>query len=222
MAKKNTMPLLFEQEYWKKNYSDPLPMDCIGNARQHAAYMQFFFGLDLIDINSVIDFGVGLAFLFREVIKKFMPEHAVAIDPSVYALTRAKRRLLPPVSSMKLDVHNIDLCAWAKGMGKRGPVFDLGLCTSVLQYLNEEELHLVLPVMARKVRYLYLTVPTDKEMNRMKKEVDFFDSYALARSREFYLNILHPHFTVIGRRLLESKAHFSERDTFCSELLFRF
>ncbi|HAZ14792.1 MAG: hypothetical protein A2X86_22285 [Bdellovibrionales bacterium GWA2_49_15] len=222
MGKKNKAHQRFDQEYWRKNYSDPLPMDCIGNAREHASYLKYFFAVDSIDINSVIDFGVGLGFLFREVIKKFMPEQAVAIDPSAYALAKAKRRLAPPVASMKMEVHNIDLSTWALSMAKRAPTFDLGLCTSVFQYLTEKELRFLIPVMARKVRYLYLTIPTDIEIKRMKKEVDFFDPYSLARSREFYLKLLRPHFTVVGRRILESKVHFSERDTFCSELLYRF
>ncbi|MBI2522316.1 MAG: class I SAM-dependent methyltransferase [Bdellovibrio sp.] len=217
-----TSPLHFEKEYWETNYSDPFSMDCIGNAREHAAYLKYFFALDLISINSVIDFGVGLGYLFREILRKFMPERAFAIDPSIYALERAKSRLIPIVSTMKIEVHNIDLSTWAKDMSKRGAVFDLGLCTSVFQYLSEEDLRFIIPVMARKVRYLYLTVPTDKEIKRMKNEVDFVDPYSLARSREFYLKLLRPHFTVVGRRILESKVHFSDRDTLCSELLFRF
>ncbi len=88
-------------------------------------------------------------------------------------------------------------------------------------YLSEEELNDVLPVMARMVKYLYLSVPTDYELERQVSDLEFKDEYAIRRSKEFYRQILAPHFTLIGNRILESKVHFNEDNTFFTDYLFR-
>ncbi|MGZ3787778.1 MAG: hypothetical protein ACXVLQ_04605 [Bacteriovorax sp.] len=212
----------FSKEYWEVNYAEPEEMDNIVNAREHAAYMQAIFALEGVDISSVIDLGFGLGVLFEEVMKTFVPYRAHGIEPSKHAFDVVSQKNIKPAESTKLVLENIDLVTWATNGMKRERVFDLGLCTSVLQYLNDEEIKVVMPVLAKRVRYLYLSVPTDLELKRQIEEVEFHDKYAIHRSREKYLKFIHPHFTIISSRLLESKVHFDEESTSFTDLLFRF
>jgi len=212
----------FEKEYWHKNYSEPEEMDGIANKKEHAQYLKYLMAVDYIDISTIIDFGVGLGFLFQEILKTFKPHHAVAIDPSVFALKKAEKRVRRPVLTTKLEFYNMDLLSWSLGQNKGHPVFDLGLCTSVFQYLSEKEIDLILPVLAKKVKFLYFTVPTNIEIRRMKDEIKFVDPYSYSRTQAFYKKKLGKYFTFVGRRLLESKFHFNQDNTFFSEQLFRF
>jgi hypothetical protein len=76
--------------------------------------------------------------------------------------------------------------------------------------------------MAQKVKYLYLTVPTDKELNAQIEDLEFHDTYAIRRSRSAYQRLLKKHFTFISSRILESKVHFDESTTSFTDLLYRF
>lgn len=212
----------FAKEYWDKNYSEPEEMDGLANAKEHAQYLEAFFKLDQVDISSVIDFGFGLGYLFEEVIKAFMPYKAKGIEPSSHAFSTFKKRYESPADSMKFSLQKIDLVSWCAKRTQKSKYFDLGVCTSVFQYLSAEEIDFVLPVLSRQVKYLYFSVPTDVELDRQIFELDFFDEYALRRSKEFYLEKLSPHFTVIGTRILESKHHFDEESTSFTDYLFRF
>ncbi len=212
----------FEDEYWTINYAEPEEMDNIMNAREHAAYMKGIFDLERVDISSVIDLGFGLGVLFEQVLQTFMPYRAHGIEPSDYAFKHVSKRGIAPVESTKLVLENTDLLSWCQKEMKRERIFDLGICTSVLQYLSDEELKIVMPVLARRIRYLYLSVPTDLELKRQIEDVEFHDKYAIHRSREKYLKFIHPHFTIISSRLLESKIHFDEDTTSFTDLLFRF
>ena len=73
--------------------------------------------------------------------------------------------------------------------------FDLGICTSIFQYLTDKDLKEIIPILSERIRYLYLTVPTDIELGRQISELDFKDEYAIHRSREKYQRLLKPHFT---------------------------
>lgn len=210
----------FGQEYWEANYSEPEEMDGIGNAKEHAAYLKNVFDLDYIDISSVIDFGFGLGHFFEEVLKVFIPYKVYGLEPSLYPYQEVLKRGIAPVESTKLKLENIDLYSWCnKKSIKR---FDLGICTSVFQYLSEEEIEFVLPIMAERVKYLYFTVPTDKELDSQIEVMKFKDEYAIRRSRTKYQKLLRKHFTFISSRVLESKVHFDETNTFFTDLLFRF
>jgi hypothetical protein len=212
----------FEEEYWTVNYADLDEMDNIVNAREHAAYMKSIFALESVDISSVIDFGFGLGILFEEVMKAFVPYRAHGIEPSKHAFDLVAKKDISPAESTKLALENIDLVTWAEKEMKRERIFDLGICTSVLQYLSDEEIKKVMPILARRVRYLYLSVPTDLELKRQIEEVEFHDQYAIHRSREKYLKFIHPYFSIISSRLLESKIHFDEDSSHFTDLLFRF
>lgn len=212
----------FDQNYWRENYAEAESMDGVANAAHHAASLKHLFALELVDISSVIDFGFGLGHLFEEMLKAFIPYRAMGLEPSAYAFDVVKQRGIAPVESTKLVLKKMDLVTWAREQKESSRFWDLGLCTSVFQYLDEEELKLVVPIMAQKVKYLYFSVPTDKELKQQRTELEFNDRYAYRRSRQFYLKLLRPHFTIVSSRLLESKVHFTTEDSFFTDYLFRF
>ncbi len=213
----------FEESYWQQNYDEPKEMDGIVNATQHAKYCKAIFDVEFVDISSIIDFGFGLGYLFEKMIHEFYPYRAMGLEPSSFAYKKAKKeRNLRPVESAKLTLKNWSLSQWAeKYREKEIKRFDLGVCTSVFQYLSDEEIELVLPLMARQVKYLYFSVPTDRELKRQVTELEFEDRYAIKRSKSFYRKALKPHFTIIGNRLLESRVHFNEDNSFFTDYLFR-
>lgn len=196
-------------------------MDCIGNASEHAKYIKAFFELEKVDVSSVADFGFGYGYLFQKVMKAFLPYKALGVEPSKTAFDRAKKRKLSPVESTNLRLLNIDLVQWCEQ--KDGPKnsFDLGICTSVFQYLDEKTLAFVVESLSRRIKYLYLTVPTDKELDRQIEELEFDDKYALRRSRQFYKKVIGAGFTNISSRIWESKAKFDEETTLFTDLLYR-
>jgi len=211
----------FERSYWQENYSEPAEMDGIVNCAQHAHYLKSFFAVDYVDINTMIDFGFGLGFMFEEILKAFNPYRAWGIEPSRPAFDEVLKRGISPNESTKLTLKPWDLVSWSRQVKKSAKWFDLGVCTSVFQYLSEEQLNEVLPVMAKSVKYLYFSVPTDFELKRQVSDLEFNDQYAIARSKEFYQKLLFPHFTIISSRVLESKFHFDEDNTFFTDYLFR-
>jgi hypothetical protein len=223
--KKNRLDKLgangFNKNYWDLNYDEPKEMDGIGNAMEHGLYLKYLFALDLIDISTVIDFGFGLGTLFKEILSTFLPHKGVGIEPSPYAFKQVTKEYLIPVESTKLVLKNTDLLTWCKDNDQKKEVFDLGICTSVFQYLSDEEILKVLPILSKKVKYLYFSVPTDKELSRQVEEIEFDDQFAISRSRSFYQKAIKPHFTVVSSRVLESKYHFNEESTHFTELLFR-
>jgi len=212
----------FSRLYWDKNYSDPEEMDNIGNANLHVRYIQSLFHLEYLEINSIIDLGFGLGYLFNEAIKAFNPYRAYGIEPSTHAYQLAKKVITKPEETTKFKIENIDLLTWAKKVKESDKAFDLGICTSVFQYLSDEELEVIVPAIAKNVRFLYFSVPTNIEFKRQKLEYDFFDEFAIHRKKSFYLKLLRPHFTFISSRLLESKYFYDEDNTEFRELLFRF
>jgi hypothetical protein len=211
----------FDKTYWDKNYSQPMTMDGIGNAKEHVRYLKSFLAVEHVEITSVIDLGFGYAHLFREMLKAFIPYRAVGIEPSPYAFKKAKPDKLRPVESTELKLYEEDLLTWCHTKRKNNE-FDLGICTSVLQYLTDKEIKEVMPVLAKRIKYLYLTVPTNIELGRQVSELEFKDEYAIHRTREQYQKLIRPHFTFVSSRVLESKVHFNEESTHFTDLLFRY
>lgn len=210
----------FSKTYWQKNYSDPMSMDGIGNAKDHVRYLKSFLALEHVDISSIVDLGFGYGHLFREMLRAFIPHTALGIEPSPYAFKKAKPDKWRPVESTELTLLQVDLSTWCLSKKKYEP-FDLGICTSVLQYMTDKELKEIIPVLSKRVKYLYLTVPTDKELQRQVLDLDFKDEYAIHRTREKYQKLLKPYFTFISARVLESKFHFDEESTSFTDLLYR-
>jgi len=195
----------FSAEYWSQNYNDPNSMDGIGNAKDHVRYFKALFTLDNIKINSIIDFGFGKSVLLKEMITTFSPYKAVGIEPSKYIYDQIQSKLFFKNNKKKVKLYNFDLKTWCLQRQYKNERFDLGICTSVLQYLEEDELTFILPAIAEKVKYMYLTVPTNKELNKQINDLDFLDAYALRRSKTFYYKLIKKHFTFISNRVLESK-----------------
>lgn len=211
----------FEKEYWDHNYSDPSSMDGIGNAKDHVAYLKSFCELEMIDISSIIDLGFGYGYLFQKMMKAFIPYKACGIEPSVLAFNKARSRKLKPVDSTKLELFNESIQSWCNRKESKKLSFDLALCNSVFQYIPDEDLKNIIPILSKRIKYLYLTVPTDIELNRQIEELEFNDTYALRRTRKFYRDILCEHFTNISSKLWESKYHFDEETTLFTDLLYR-
>ena len=211
----------FSESYWSQNYDEPEEMDGIANAAHHARYIKTFFDVEFVDISSIIDFGFGLGFLFEAVLKEFYPYRAVGLEPSEHAFNTVKKRQINPVQSARFSLKKQSIQKWAESVKPKSKWFDLGLCTSVFQHLSEEDLQIVLPIIARQVKYLYFSVPTDRELERQVRELDFYDQFAYRRSKKFYRDLIKPHFTIIGSRVLESKVHFNEDNSFFTDYLFR-
>lgn len=211
----------FDKTYWDKNYSDPMSMDGIGNAKDHVRYLQSFLAVEHVDVSTVVDLGFGYGHLFREMLRAFKPHTAVGIEPSPYAFKKVKLDKLRPVPSTDLKLFEEDLITWCR-TNRKNNKFDLGICTSVFQYISDKDLKEILPILAKRIKYLYLTVPTDVELGRQVSELEFKDEYAIHRSREKYQKLIRPHFTFVSARVLESKSYFDEETTSFTDLLYRF
>lgn len=211
----------FDKTYWDKNYSEPMTMDGIGNAKDHARYLKSYLAIEHVDISTIIDLGFGYGHLFREMNKAFIPHTAVGIEPSPYAFKKAKPDKLRPVESTKLQLFQEDILTWCRTERKNNK-FDLGICTSVFQYLTDKEIKEILPVVAKRIKFLYFTVPTDTELGRQVSELEFKDEYAIHRSREKYQKLIRPYFTFISSRVLESKHYFNDETTPFTDLLYRY
>jgi hypothetical protein len=211
----------FDKTYWDKNYSDPMSMDGIGNAKEHVKYLEAFLAVEHVDVSSIVDLGFGYSHLFREMLRAFKPHTAVGIEPSPYAFKKAKPDKLRPVPSTDLKLFEEDLLTWCR-TNRKDNKFDLGICTSVFQYISDKDLKEIIPILAKRIKYIYLTVPTDVELGRQVSELEFKDEYAIHRSREKYQRLLKPHFTFVSSRILESKHYFDEESTHFTDLLYRF
>jgi hypothetical protein len=210
----------FGADFWKQNYSDLQQMDCINNATAHARYLKASFDVVLQEITSVADLGFGLGHLFAAVLEEVRPYKALGIEPSGHAFARAKARLSPP-DQTKLRMLQVDLAGWCRASDTARDRFDLGVCTSVLQYLTDEELEEVLPVMARRFRYVYLTVPSAEELDYQENVEQFVDAWAIHRPRREWRAWLAPHFRVVGTRLLESRVTVTRASSPFTDQLFR-
>ncbi|MFG1482096.1 class I SAM-dependent methyltransferase [Halobacteriovorax sp. HFRX-2_2] len=212
----------FSKDYWDVNYEEADQMDGIGNVEQHVGYIKNLFGLEYIDISSIIDLGFGLGHLFEALLEEFKPYKAHGIEPSEHAYKIVKDREINKIESTKFKLEKTDIVSWCRKNENTKKSFDLGVCTSVFQYLTDEELEYCLPILASKLKYFYLTVPTDKELDRQIEDLEFKDEYAIRRSRTKYQKMLREHFTFISSRLLESKVYFDETNTNFTDLLYRY
>lgn len=183
--------------------------------------LQSYLKLEYVDISTIVDLGFGYGHLFREMLRAFKPHTTVGIEPSPFAFKKARPDKLRPVESTELKLYEEDLLTWCRTNRKENK-FDLGICTSVFQYLSDKDLKEIIPILAKRIKYLYLTVPTNVELGRQVSELEFKDEYALHRSREKYQKLLKPHFTFISARVLESKHYFDEESTHFTDLLYRF
>lgn len=212
----------FPKEYWDHNYAEPQTMDGIFNAKVMAAYIKAVFRSEYIPVERLLGVGVGLGHLFQETMSLFGPHESLGLEPSAHAFHQARRRLRAPEGGT-LELLPLDLATWCEDEGAwdREP-YDLGLCSSVFQYLTDPELEQVIPTLARRCKFLFFSVTTDQELAHQAKHLGLDDHYAFSRTKEEYLEWLGPSFTIVSRRILESKVHFDDRNTSFSDDLFRF
>jgi len=104
---------------------------------------------------------------------------------------------------------------------KKNPFWDLILCTSVFQYVEEASCEGLIKNLAQHCRFLYFTVPTTLEYRHLESVYQFVDPYAYRRSKIFYLRRLKKYFRLIGTRIWESKHFVSESETPFKEYLYR-
>lgn len=209
----------FSKQYWDENYSQPNSMDCIGNASNHVKYLKALFTLEMVDVSSIIDLGFGYGVLFQKMLKAFDPYKACGVESSEYAFNKGLKRLK---SFENLTLYNETIESWCSRKESKKNNFDLGICTSVMQYLEDEELEFIIPILAMRIKYLYLTVPTDIELQRQVDELNFKDRYAIRRPKEKYYQIIKKHFICISSKVWESKYYFNEKNTHFTDLLYRF
>lgn len=211
----------FSKKYWDENYAQPKTMDCIGNAHNHVKYLKALFTLEVVEVSSMIDLGFGYGYLFQKMLSAFKPYKACGIESSEYAFNKAIQRNLAP-DNTKLTLYNETIQDWCSRKESKKLNYDLGICTSVFQYLSKEDLEFIVPVLSMRIKYLYLTVPTDIELKRQVEELNFYDRYAIRRKKEEYYQIIKKHFICISSKLWESKYYFDEENTHFTDLLYRF
>lgn len=213
----------FSQEYWEENYAEPEIMDGIYNARRRALALKALFDSEYIEVTSMIDFGFGLGHLFRHMIRTFLPHIVVGIEPSAHAFDQLDRHSLTDVESIQLSLMRIDLLSWCLAEDKTwGKPYDLGICTSVFQYLSDTEIAQIMPILAQRVKYLYFSVPVTDELQYQREELDFHDRFALARTQDHYREMMGAHFTIVSNRVLESRVHFDQKTSYFSDMFYRF
>jgi len=213
----------FTREYWDKNYAEPEIMDGIYNARRRALALKALFDSEYIEVASMIDFGFGLGHLFRHMIRTFLPHIVVGIEPSAHAFDQLDRHSLTDVESVQLSLMRIDLLSWSLAEDKAwSEPYDLGICTSVFQYLSDAEIVQIMPILAQRVKYLYFSVPIADELQYQREELDFHDRFALARTQDEYREMMGEHFTIVSNRVLESRVHFDQKTSYFSDMFYRF
>ena len=198
-------------------------MDGICNADQLAQALKTLFEVQCIDICSIVDLGFGLGHLFKAMIDAFIPHTAIGIEPSPYAYRQLNVHTLTSIESTEIRLHHTDLLSWCLDTTpfNHGP-FDLGICTSILQYLSDAEISTAMPILAQRVKYLYFSVPTDIELDYQVQELNFHDPYALHRSKDEYHELVSDHFTIVSNRVMESNVHFDQNSTYFYDLFYRF
>lgn len=220
MVTKSSKP--FDKTYWTENYADPEEMDGIVNAPDHARYLKSFFDINFVKVSSVIDLGFGLGHLFSSMLKEFKPYKSYGIEPSEHAFNELKKMSSKFSSEYGLKLANQDILSWCELPEKSSLRFDLGICTSVFQYISDEDLKVIIPILSKRIKYLYFSAPTDREYKRQKDDFNFSDRFAIKRSQKDYQKLFKGHFTVIGARILESDHYFDESNTPFTDLFFRF
>ena len=213
----------FDQTYWDENYAEPEIMDNIYNARRRALALKALFDSEYIEVTSMIDLGFGLGHLFRHMIRTFLPFTVVGIEPSAHPFNQLERESLTDVESVQLSLFRMDILSWCLAEDKVwSEPYDLGICTSVFQYLSDPEIEQVVPILAQRVKYLYFSVPVTDELRYQREELGFHDRFALSRTQAEYRDLLGEHFTIVSNRVLESSVHFDPNTSYFSDMFYRF
>lgn len=209
-----------DNQYWNENYAEPDLMDGVYNAKEHLIYIKSIFDLEEVTIKSIVDLGFGLGHIFEQIPHYLKPYKLVGVEPSLSAFNQVSIKS-EVLQGIKFRLYNETIQDWIGRKDRFNQQFDLGICNSVLQYLCDDELSETLDGLAQKVKYLYLSIPTNIEYKRQREEFGFVDQYAYKRSKSFYMKLLKKNYTIVSSRLLESKVYFDDRSSNFSEYLFR-
>lgn len=172
-------------------------------------------------IGSIADFGFGHGGMLKSFIEGFKPSRAYGVEPSKEAFSQVSQAELQ-TSGVTVKIEQIGLREWCRRPPSTWGFFDLGVANSVFQYLPDRHLEEIVPILARRIKWLYMTVPTSDEYQFMKQQSGFKDEWAYRRPTAYYRELLSAHFDFIGSRLLESKSAFKGADSPFTERLFRF
>lgn len=188
-----------DQKYFEQIYSKDSLIDGDYNARSHAKYLQSLFHLVEVEVSSIVDFGFGKGKLLYECLKSFKPGRASAIDNSEYIFNKAMGQSW--VKEWRVDMKQQAIHEFKPPT----KVFDLGICNSVLQYVNDNDLEDSVERISYSCRYLYMHVPSKEDYQRLREDVDFHDTWAKVREDQVYRELLSKYFTKVSWGLWESK-----------------
>jgi len=202
MHPKANKGLVMDEVYWDSLYGETYDIDGVFNAKQHANYVKSLFALMDTKVQSLGDFGFGKGALLREFVKALKPARVIAVEPSPERVEELRSKAW--IEKVHIQIHNSTLQDFNPPYLRYAPM-DLIICNSVFQYMEERDIKKVTEKLSKSTRFLYFTVPTKKDYERMKKEIVFSDPYAYSRRTQFYRRILAKHFNFVAYNLLESK-----------------
>ncbi|MCX7997328.1 MAG: class I SAM-dependent methyltransferase [Leptospiraceae bacterium] len=210
---------IFEKEYWETLYveDEDSVIDGLFNSYLHAKYAKSLFDLVDYKISTLCDIGFGLGFMLRDFCKVFKPKFVLGLEPSFYCIEKLQKHTW--YKKLNLVIINNTFQNWDATHYKKEP-FDLTVINSVIQYFPSTTLEADIQKLSEISKFVYLTLPTKKDYIEMKKELNFVDPYANARTGKFYKKLFSKYFYFISYNLLESKCN-SKESPFTYEL-FRF
>ena len=187
----------FGDDFWRANYGEPDQMDGVVNADAHAAYVKSAFDVALQPVRSIADLGFGLGHVFERVLRVLRPYKAYGLEPSTPAYEAVRFRLVPPEGT-KLVLEQVDLRSWCRRPDHPKLRFDLGLCTSVLQYLPDREAARAITALAQLSRgLLYFSVLTAGDWKH-NADTSRTDRGVHLRTADWYRRRLRRHFRHLG------------------------
>lgn len=80
----------------------------------HVKYLKSMLDVEYVDISSIVDLGFGYGYLFKEMLKAFIPHTAEGIEPSEYAFKKASKLKLSPADSTVLKLKQMDIVTWCR------------------------------------------------------------------------------------------------------------
>lgn len=204
----------FTQDYFKLIYPKGETIDGDFNAKDHAKYLKSLFILMGYHPSSIFDFGFGKGNLLKEVSKALECTRVGGCDVSSFAHQRLKNK--PWSKDWTLVQSKLSQLKVPK------KPYHLGLCNSVLQYLDDNEMKDATRIIAQSCKYVYLHVPSDEDYRLLKRDLKFEDPFANKRKNKIYLNQLSKHFTFVSWGLLESKKFTNHKNSIFMDSLYRF
>lgn len=105
---------------------------------------------------------------------------------------------------------NINKCIWKQEKN----VYDLSICMSVGQYLDDKTFNIFIKYLCSKSKYVYFDTPTRLEyqiMRKNNKKTKLDDNYCIKRNQKWYINTISKYFRRVSHQILQSKRHFRSK-----------